>query len=78
MQDGEGGEAQKAQQAYYNCQVKVWKFQIGDWIIVLVPTAENKLLARWQGSYKVIEGRLTIRFDNLITESRSKSTTSTC
>nr|XP_025046797.1 uncharacterized protein LOC112547827 [Pelodiscus sinensis] len=48
-------KAQEVQQAYYNCQATPRKFQVGDWVTVLVPTAESKRLARWQGPYEVIQ-----------------------
>lgn len=38
--------AQGAQQTYYNRQATIRKFQVGDRVMVLVPTAESKLLAR--------------------------------
>ncbi|CAM4556526.1 unnamed protein product, partial [Lepidochelys olivacea] len=48
-------KAQGAQQTYYNCQATTRKFQVGDRLLVLIPTAESKLLARWQGPYEIIE-----------------------
>ncbi|CAM5131589.1 unnamed protein product [Natator depressus] len=47
--------AQETQRTHYNHQVKLRWFQLGDWVMVLVPTAETKLLAQWQGPYEVTE-----------------------
>ncbi|CAM4533891.1 unnamed protein product, partial [Caretta caretta] len=42
-------KAQEAQRTHYNHQAKVQQFQPGDRVMVLVSTAESKLLAQWQG-----------------------------
>ncbi|CAM4593563.1 unnamed protein product [Caretta caretta] len=48
-------KAQEAQRTHYNRQAKVRQFQPGDRVMVLIPTAESKLLAQWQGPYEVVE-----------------------
>ncbi|CAM4403535.1 unnamed protein product [Lepidochelys olivacea] len=47
--------AQKTQRTHYNHQAKLQRFQPGDRVMVLVPTAESKLLAQWQGPYGIIK-----------------------
>ncbi|CAM5094227.1 unnamed protein product, partial [Eretmochelys imbricata] len=48
-------KAQEAQRTHYNHQAKVQQFQPGDRVMVLVPTAESKLSAQWQGPCEVVE-----------------------
>ena len=48
-------KAQSKQQKYYNRKAKARSFQIGDKVLVLLPTNLNKLLLQWQGPYEVIE-----------------------
>ena len=48
-------EAQTAQARVYNRGTQPREFQVGDKVLVLVPTVECKFLARWQGPYEVIE-----------------------
>ena len=47
-------KAQSKQQKYYNRKAKARSFQIGDKVLVVLPTNLNKLL-QWQGPYEVIE-----------------------
>ena len=48
-------EAQTAQARVYNRGAQPREFQVGEKVLVLVPTVECKFLARWQGPYEVIE-----------------------
>uniref|UniRef100_A0A803J7L8 Gypsy retrotransposon integrase-like protein 1 n=1 Tax=Xenopus tropicalis TaxID=8364 RepID=A0A803J7L8_XENTR len=48
-------QAQAAQQRIYNRNAKIRVFSPGDRVLVLVPTVESKFLAKWQGSFEVIE-----------------------
>ena len=49
------GRAQQAQARVYNRGAKLRTFNPGDQVLVLVPTAECKFLAKWQGPYDVID-----------------------
>ncbi len=55
--------AQQAQQRHYNRAAQPREFQPGDLVLVLVPTAACKFLAKWQGPYTVTEkvGPVTYR-----------------
>ncbi|XP_065268782.1 uncharacterized protein LOC135885080, partial [Emys orbicularis] len=46
--------AQEAQAQMYNREARVREFQPGDRVLLLLPSSESKLLARWQGPYAVI------------------------
>ncbi|KAJ1147079.1 hypothetical protein NDU88_013326 [Pleurodeles waltl] len=48
-------EAQAKQKAHYDVQSTSRRLKAGDKVLVLLPTSENKLLARWQGPYNVLE-----------------------
>ena len=48
-------QAQLAQARVYNRKAQVREFQPGEFVLVLVPTAECKFLAKWHGPYEVIE-----------------------
>ncbi len=56
-------KAQQAQQRHYNRAAQPREFQPGDHVLVLVPTAACKFLAKWQGPYTVTErvGPVTYR-----------------
>ncbi len=56
-------KAQQAQQRHYNRAAQPRAFQPGDHVLVLVPTAACKFLAKWQGPYTVTEqvGPVTYR-----------------
>ena len=47
--------AQQAQARVYNRGAQLRTFQPGDLVLVLVPTAECRFLAKWQGPYEVVE-----------------------
>jgi hypothetical protein len=49
------GRAQQAQARVYNRGAQLRTFNPGDQVLVLVPTAECKFLAKWQGPYDVID-----------------------
>ncbi|KAJ1085947.1 hypothetical protein NDU88_006071 [Pleurodeles waltl] len=48
-------EAQKRQKAHYDLGTKIRDLPIDKKVLILLPTTEIKLLARWQGPYTVIE-----------------------
>ena len=49
------GRAQQAQARIYNRGAQLRVFRPGELVLVLVPTAECKFLAKWQGPYEVVE-----------------------
>ncbi len=60
-------KAQQAQQRHYNRAAQPREFQPGNHVLVLVPTAACKFLAKWQGPYMVTErvGPVTYRVRQL-------------
>lgn len=50
--------AQQAQATIYNRGARVRTFQVGEWVLKLVPTTKCKFLARWKGPYEVVGGEL--------------------
>ena len=48
-------QAQQAQARVYNRGAVLQTFGPGDMVLVLVPTAECKFLAKWQGPYEVVD-----------------------
>ena len=47
--------AQMEQCHTYNRGAVMREFQVGEWVLVLVPTSECKFLAKWKGPYEVVE-----------------------
>ena len=47
--------AQDHQKQWYDRISRVREFQSGDLVLLLLPTAANKLLAKWQGPYRVMK-----------------------
>ncbi|KAJ1117283.1 hypothetical protein NDU88_005483 [Pleurodeles waltl] len=47
-------EAQEKQKKHYDTKSVFHSLKIGDKALILLPTCDNKLLARWQGPYEVI------------------------
>ena len=47
--------AQDHQKQWYDRNSRVREFQSGDLVLLLLPTAANKLLAKWQGPYRVMK-----------------------
>ena len=48
-------KAQAEQKKWYDLHSPDREFQIGDQVLVLLPTSTNKLLAEWCGPYPVIQ-----------------------
>lgn len=60
--------AEDTQEAAYNKQARLREFQPGDWVLLLLPSSESKLLAHWQGPYEVIRrvgqvNQTNVRYD---------------
>ena len=47
--------AQSAQKAWYDRTARERSFQVGDQVLILLPTSTNKLVAEWQGPYRIIK-----------------------
>ncbi|KAL3872608.1 hypothetical protein ACJMK2_035823 [Sinanodonta woodiana] len=50
---------------YYNLGTRSRKFDVGDGVLVLLPTSRNKLLVQWKGPYEVkqVKGEMDYRID---------------
>ncbi|XP_075769237.1 uncharacterized protein LOC112544884 [Pelodiscus sinensis] len=47
-------KAQEGQKAYYDRKAQVREFEPGEQVLLLLPSGESKLLAHWQGPFRVI------------------------
>ena len=58
-------KVQIKQKTYYNKRARSRKFDVGDKVLLLLPTESNKLLLHWKGSYEIIEviNRMDYKFD---------------
>ena len=47
----------------YDCKAKKQVFQVGDKVLLLLPTDNNKLLMQWRGPYTIkgAKGKIIIR-----------------
>jgi len=48
-------QAQKRQKNYYDRITKTRKLKVGDKVLLLLPTDNNKLLLRWKGPFEIVE-----------------------
>ena len=48
-------KGQIKQKAYYDRRARSRKFDVGDKVLLLLPTDSNKLLLQWKGPYEVVE-----------------------
>ncbi|KAJ1155026.1 hypothetical protein NDU88_007762 [Pleurodeles waltl] len=48
-------KAQGKQKSYYDQGAKARQLQPNDKVLLLLPSSDNKLLAKWQGPYKVVK-----------------------
>ena len=48
-------KAQSRQRKYFNQKAKERSFRVGDKVLVLLPTNQNKLLLQWKGPFEIIE-----------------------
>ncbi|XP_075786849.1 uncharacterized protein LOC142829675 isoform X2 [Pelodiscus sinensis] len=56
-------QAQEVQARYYNRGAKLRSFEPGDHVLVLLPSRESKLLARWQGPFEVVRRIGTVDYE---------------
>ena len=54
-------KGQTQQKRRYDEKARLREFEVGDQVLVLLPTASNKLLAQWQGPYGIVKqnGKVT-------------------
>ena len=57
--------SQQTQKRWYDRNARERELKVGDHVLVLLPTSSNKLLAKWQGPYPILEklGKVTYRVD---------------
>ena len=48
-------KVQIKQKTYYDKRARSRKFEVGDKVLLLLPTESNKLLLQWKGPYEVVE-----------------------
>ena len=48
-------EAQGVYKHHYDKRTRKRKFKVGQRVLVLLPTDQNKLLLQWKGPYEVVE-----------------------
>ena len=46
-------EGQRKQNTWYDKEARLREFEVGDTVLVLLPTSTSKLLAWWQGPYQI-------------------------
>ena len=46
-------EGQKRQKEWYDKEARLREFEVGDTVLVLLPTSTSKLLAKWQGPFQI-------------------------
>ena len=47
--------AQSTQKEWYDRTARERTFQLGDQVLILLPTTANKLAAEWQGPYRIVK-----------------------
>ena len=62
MQQNVGNAARK-QKAWYDQHARKREFQVGELVLVLLPTATSKMLAQWHGPYPVVSRRGDVNYE---------------
>ena len=65
-------KAQKEQKRWYDRNARERRFQVGDQVVVLLPTSTNKLLAQWQGPYPVLRRVSPVTYEVNIYDKRKR------
>lgn len=68
-------KAQQRQKHWYDKNAKARVFQPGQDVLLLLPTTENKLLARWHGPYKVLRKMGPVTYEIEMPERRKTKQT---
>ena len=72
--------AQESQKRWYDQNACIQEFHPGVRVLVLLPTSTNKLLARWQGPYQVLQQVVKVNYlvDCMIKGKEREYSMSTC
>ena len=65
-------KAQKQQKSWYDRNARSREFEPGDQVLVLLPAATSKLLAQWQGPYKVTRRVGKVNYEVDISDRRKR------
>ena len=65
-------EAQQKQKSWYDCTAQMRELKPNDQVLVLLPTTHNKLLAKWQGPYKVVRRKGKVTYEVSMPGARNK------
>ena len=70
-------KSQKRYKRHYDRKAKPRRLEVGDRVLILLPTDSNKLLMQWRVTYTV-ESRVGANDYRVNMRSKTKTTTSTC
>ena len=57
---------------WYDRHARNRQFQLGDQVLVLLPTSTNKLLAEWRGPYPILRKVSDVNYEVKLTDGRKK------
>ncbi|MGH0165619.1 UNVERIFIED_CONTAM: hypothetical protein FKN15_049248 [Acipenser sinensis] len=66
-------QAQHRQEQQYNKQARIRTFRPGDKVLLLLPTSESKLYAKWQGPYEVMRAIGNVNYEIRQPDRRNKT-----
>ena len=55
-------QSQKRQKQYYDRKARDRSFAVGDEVLLMLPTEQNKLLMQWRGPYKIVSKKGTLDY----------------
>uniref|UniRef100_A0A669EUZ0 Gypsy retrotransposon integrase-like protein 1 n=1 Tax=Oreochromis niloticus TaxID=8128 RepID=A0A669EUZ0_ORENI len=64
--------AQNKQKTWYDKKARERTFQPGQQVLLLLPTTDSKLLARWQGPYKITKRLSNVNYELYMPDRRKK------
>ena len=65
-------QAKQRQKKYFDIHSKNREFEIGQKVLILLPTSNNKLLAEWKGPYRITEKVSPVDYRVLLNKKNSK------
>ena len=65
-------EAQQKQNTWYDQTAWMRELKLNDQVLVLLPAAHNKLLAKWQGPYKVVRRKGKVTYGVIMPGARNR------
>jgi len=68
-------KAQQTQKVWYDNKARERSFEPGQRVLLLLPTSENKLLAKWHGPYKVVRKTGSVTYEISMPERGKKKQT---